>query len=73
MIHNVRHWKGWALEIKTFLGPEMAMSATSAIWSQKLSVHENKYMTTPSDAPSNGFVRLKTIKYKLHMKKQAYW
>ncbi len=23
-IHYEGHWKGWALEIKTFLGPEMA-------------------------------------------------
>ncbi len=27
--------EGWALEIKTFLGPEMAMSEASAIWAQK--------------------------------------
>jgi hypothetical protein len=26
------HWKGWALEIQTFLGPEMATSEASAIW-----------------------------------------
>jgi hypothetical protein len=26
---------GWALEIKTFWGPEMAMSEASAIWEQK--------------------------------------
>ncbi len=25
-IHNEGHWKGWALEIETFLGPEMATS-----------------------------------------------
>jgi hypothetical protein len=25
-IHYEGHWKGWALEIKTFLGPEMATS-----------------------------------------------
>ncbi len=29
------HWKGWALEIETFLGPEMATSKASAIWAQK--------------------------------------
>jgi hypothetical protein len=27
-------WKGWALEIETFLGPEMATSEASAIWAQ---------------------------------------
>ncbi len=26
---------GWALEIETFLGPEMATSEASAIWAQK--------------------------------------
>ncbi len=26
------HWKGWALKIHAFLGPEMAMSKASAIW-----------------------------------------
>jgi hypothetical protein len=26
------HWKGLALEIKTFLGPEMTTSKASAIW-----------------------------------------
>ena len=25
-IHYEGHWKGWALEIHTFLGPEMATS-----------------------------------------------
>ncbi len=34
-IHYEGHWKGWALEIKTFLGPEMAMSEASAILAQK--------------------------------------
>jgi hypothetical protein len=29
------HWKGWALKIETFLGPEMATSEASAIWAQK--------------------------------------
>jgi hypothetical protein len=27
--HYKGHWKGWALEIKTFLGPEMATSNTN--------------------------------------------
>jgi hypothetical protein len=26
--HYKGHWKGWALKIKTFLGPEMATSNT---------------------------------------------
>jgi hypothetical protein len=26
---------GWALEIETFLGPDMATSKVSAIWAQK--------------------------------------
>jgi hypothetical protein len=34
-IHYEGHWKGWALEIETFLGPEMATSEASAIWAQK--------------------------------------
>ncbi len=28
-------WKGWALKIETFLGPEMATSKASAIWAQE--------------------------------------
>jgi hypothetical protein len=35
--------RGWALEIETLLGPEMATSETSAIWAQKVdSVSANK-------------------------------
>jgi hypothetical protein len=34
-IHFEGHWKGWALKIETFLGPEMATSEASAIWAQK--------------------------------------
>jgi hypothetical protein len=34
-IHYKGHWKGWALEIETFLGPEMTSSEASAIWAQK--------------------------------------
>ncbi len=30
-IHYEGHWKGWAMEIETFLGPEMG-----AIWAQKI-------------------------------------
>ncbi len=29
------HWKGWALKIETFLGPEITTSEASAIWAQK--------------------------------------
>ncbi len=34
-IHFEGHWKGWALKIETFLGPEMATSEANAIWTQK--------------------------------------
>ncbi len=34
-IHFEGDWKGWALKIKAFLGPEMATSEASAIWAQK--------------------------------------
>jgi hypothetical protein len=34
-LHYEEHWKGWALEIETFLGPEKATSEASAIWAQK--------------------------------------
>ncbi len=34
-IHYEVHWKGWALEIETILGPEMATNEASAIWAQK--------------------------------------
>jgi hypothetical protein len=34
-IHYEGHWKGWALEIETFLGSDMATSESSAIWAQK--------------------------------------
>jgi hypothetical protein len=33
-IYYEGRWKGWALEIETFLGPEMATSEASAIWPQ---------------------------------------
>ncbi len=35
-IHYEGHRKGRALEIKTFLDPEMATSEASAIWAQKV-------------------------------------
>ncbi len=28
-------WKGWALKVETFLGPEMATGEASAIWAHK--------------------------------------
>jgi hypothetical protein len=34
-IHNEGHWKGWALEIETLLGPEMATSKANAIWAKE--------------------------------------
>jgi hypothetical protein len=34
-IHYKGHWKGWALEIESFLGPEMATSKVSVILAQK--------------------------------------
>jgi hypothetical protein len=33
--HFEGDWKGWAVKIKTFLGPEMATSEGSAMWAQK--------------------------------------
>jgi hypothetical protein len=41
------HWKGWALKIETFLGPEMARA--SVIWAQK----SRDFRGTPSSAPRN--------------------
>ncbi len=37
-IHYEGHWKGWALEIETVLGLEMATCEASAIWAPTLSV-----------------------------------
>ncbi len=34
-IHFKGPWKGWALKIETFLGPEMAMSEAICIWAPK--------------------------------------
>ncbi len=34
-IHYKGYWKGWALKIDTFLGPEMETSEASAIWAKK--------------------------------------
>jgi hypothetical protein len=35
------HWKGWALEVQTFLGPEMSASEATAVGSKKV---EAKYI-----------------------------
>ncbi len=35
-IHYKGHCKGRALKIKTFLGPEMATSQASAIWTSNI-------------------------------------
>jgi hypothetical protein len=40
-IHYEGHWKGWALEIEAFLGPEMATSEASAIWAQNSRGNKN--------------------------------
>ncbi len=53
--------KGWALKIKTFVGPEMAMSEARVL------------EPTPPNDPSNGFALNKIIKSKLNIKKQVYW
>jgi hypothetical protein len=40
-IHYKGHWKGWALEIETFLGPETASSEASAMLPKKSRVLKN--------------------------------
>jgi hypothetical protein len=49
---------GWALEILTFLGPEMALDVISQ--GQKSLVFRAQ---PPPTCPSNGFVRIKGITY----------
>ncbi len=64
------HWKGWALKIETFKGPEMATSEANASWGQKklrLSV------PTPSNGLSIRFVPIKIIKCKCNIKKQEHF
>jgi hypothetical protein len=51
-IHFESQWKGWALKIETFLGPEMSTSEAISIWAQKKSRFSG---STPSSGPSNGF------------------
>ncbi len=57
--HYEGHWKGWALKIETFLGPEMALV-------KRVPFGPKKVEPTPSNAPSNAVALLKTIKYKRH-------
>jgi hypothetical protein len=52
---------GWAQEIETFLGPEMATSELISIWAQKSLDLQGP---TPAICPSNGFARIKNITYR---------
>ncbi len=52
-------------KVETVLGPEMATSEASAIWSQKSRDFKGP---TPSNGPSNGFSRIKIIKSKDRIK-----
>jgi hypothetical protein len=46
-IHYEGHRKGWALEIQTFLGPEMATSEASAIWALRyINLHHTRVLYT---------------------------
>jgi hypothetical protein len=49
-IHYEWHWKGWALEIQTFLGPEMATSEAGAIWALRY-IKSEPYQSTVSLRP----------------------
>ncbi len=42
------HWKGWALKIETFWGPETATSEARDIWGQK----SRDFRTHPFQWPS---------------------
>ncbi len=61
--HYGGHWKGWALKIKTFLGPEMTRAKLVPFQGPKKSRFSGP---TLSNAPSNAVALLKTIKYKRH-------
>ncbi len=37
-IHFEGHWKGWALKIETFLGPETVTTKASAMWALKVEI-----------------------------------
>jgi hypothetical protein len=41
MIHYEGHWKGWALEIETFSGPQIATSEASITWAQNSHINDN--------------------------------
>jgi hypothetical protein len=72
--HYEGHWKGWALKIETFLGPEMARVKRVPFGAKKVEIREchlgpkkSRFSgPTPSNAPSNDVALLKTIKYNRH-------
>jgi hypothetical protein len=37
-IHFEGHWKGWALKIEIFLGPERATSEAIVFWAKKVEI-----------------------------------
>jgi hypothetical protein len=55
--HYSGHWKGWALKIKTFLGPEVARA-------RRVPFGPKKVEPTPSNAPRNDVAPLKIITYR---------
>jgi hypothetical protein len=59
--HYEGHWKGWALKIETFLGPDLAQAKGVPFGPKKVEIFR-----APSNAPSNDVAPLKTIKYKRH-------
>ncbi len=61
------HYKGRALKIEIFLGPEMVTSEANTIWGPKMSRFSE---STPSNGPSNGFA---PIKIQAAYKKQVHW
>jgi hypothetical protein len=52
-------WKGWALKIETFLGPEMAQAKPVPFGPKKVDVQFPK----ESNAPRNDVAPLKTIMF----------
>jgi hypothetical protein len=68
-IHYEGHWKGRALKMETFLGPEMATSEVSVIWARKSLDFQGPPLPMPRVMD---VTRLKTIKYKRHIKKQVH-
>jgi hypothetical protein len=53
------------MKMETFLGPAMATSENNDIWAQKGKI----FRAHPSNGPSNAFVPIKIIKFKLYIKK----